>query len=237
MVVVLSKGAMDYLSPALRSPIVIIPNPVLQPAEDLSQPENHPSKPFIAAMGRLIRSKGFDLLLNAFAQLKDKFPEWTLNIMGEGPLQAELESLRDGLGLNGRVHFLGKVKNPHTILKQADLFVMSSRYEGFPMSLCEAMACGIAVICTNCSSGPREIIRHGVDGLLVPNEDSSALAAAMENLMVDAKERERLRLRAPEVTERFSIDRVMATWEAALSQSITDKLLSVRSEGRRLRYG
>ena len=219
-VVVLSEGAMDYFTPSLRAPIRVIPNPVVRTTERTKQPEQELKQPFIAAMGRLVRLKGFDILLAAFAQLKDKHPEWMLNVIGDGPLQTELELLRDSLGLKDRVRFLGIVKNPSTVLDQSELFVMSSHYEGFPMSLCEAMASGVASISTDCSSGVRAIVRNGIDGLLVPKDDIEALAVAMDRLMSDDCERMRFGSRAAEVTQRFSIQRVMAEWNDLLGRPV-----------------
>ena len=188
----------------------------------LALPENAPafdkqmdtSRNWIASMGRLTRQKGFDLLLQAFAKVTAKHPDWRLLIIGEGPLRGELEELRNKLGLAEVVSFAGLVAHPSAPLRKAKLFVMASRFEGFPYAALEAMASGLPVIYTDCPSGPREIIRDGIDGLLVPNADVPALAAAMDRLMSDAAERERLALRAPEVLGRFGEDRIIAQWEA-----------------------
>lgn len=221
-IVVQTKGALNYFSSNLQARACIIPNPVLLPLKGKESSDKLLGERSLIAMGRFERQKGFDLLLQAFAQLKDFYSEWTLTILGEGALRSELESLRNQLGLADRVHFPGRVKNPYKFLKQADLFVMSSRFEGFPNALCEAMACGLAVISTDCPCGPREIIRHNIDGILVPNEDMSALATAMERLMSDEEERKRLAAAALEVTERFSLEKVMEIWEALLGEVIRE---------------
>lgn len=224
-VVAITARALSYFSPQIQSRGCVIPNPAL-PSEDRGENSSDKllDRPSLIAVGRLHQQKGFDILLQAFAKLKDSHPEWRLIILGEGELRSELETLRDRLGLAERVNFRGVVKNPSDFLKQADIFVMSSRFEGFPNALCEAMACGLPVISTDCLSGPKEIICDGVDGILVPNEDVSALAAAMERLMSNEEERRSLATRAPEVIERFSLEKIMGMWEALLREVIAKRL-------------
>ncbi|HAA32548.1 MAG TPA: glycosyltransferase family 4 protein, partial [Cyanobacteria bacterium UBA8553] len=190
--VVQAQGALNYFSSELPNRVCIIPNPVLLPTKRKATSDKVAVERVLIAIGRFTRQKGFDLLLQAFARLKDDYPEWTVMILGDGELRTELESMRNQLGLSERVNFPGVVKNPDKFLVEADIFVMPSRFEGFPNALCEAMACGLPVISTDCPSGPREIIRHDVDGILVPNENVEALVAAMEHLMSDEAERTRL---------------------------------------------
>lgn len=206
----------NFFPSMLQKRITIIPNPVLLPAEADSPVPFEMKKPCVVAMGRFTEEKGFDLLLQAFARVKGQHPTWTLFILGEGPLRGQLEALRDRLGLAGRVFFPGRVSNPQVVLRQADIFVLSSRHEGFPNALCEAIVCGLPVIATDCPNGPREIIRDGVDGILIPTEDPEALAAALDRVMTDEKERQSLARRASEIVERFDLEKIMAMWEGCL---------------------
>jgi glycosyltransferase involved in cell wall biosynthesis len=171
----------------------------------------------VVSMGRLAPEKGFDLLLEAFAQLAPTHGDYHLVILGEGSERNPLERARESLNLTGRVHMPGRVSNPMAYLRKCDLFVMSSRYEGFPMALCEAMACGLPVISFDCPTGPGEIIRNGVDGLLVPAGDLRGLTDTMDRLMSDAEARLVLGSRAPEVLERFSEARIMGEWNRILA--------------------
>jgi glycosyltransferase involved in cell wall biosynthesis len=197
----------------------VIPNPVLALKEGTARlPLKNAEGRTMVAMGRLVDQKGFDLLLDAFGQLSARYLDWSLVIIGEGPLRRELEARACALHLEHRVCFAGEVPNPFPILCAADLFVLSSRFEGFPNALCEAMACGIAVVSFNCPSGPAEIVRHGVDGILVPPGDVFALVAALDALMKDQHERDRLASRAPEVVERFSRDKVLLLWEQLFAE-------------------
>jgi GalNAc-alpha-(1->4)-GalNAc-alpha-(1->3)-diNAcBac-PP-undecaprenol alpha-1,4-N-acetyl-D-galactosaminyltransferase len=193
-----------------------IPNLIAVPSDFVRRqrsPDGGTAPRVLVAMGRLCPEKGFDLLLNAFARIAGRHPGWSLKIIGTGPLREQLAAQRKTLNLCGRVQFTGVLTEPFSELSQADLFVFSSRYEGFGNALCEAMACGLPAVSFNCPAGPGEIIRHEVDGILVPPEDVDALAAALDDLMTDAAKRERMALRAPEILTRFSTSRILSLWD------------------------
>jgi glycosyltransferase involved in cell wall biosynthesis len=218
--VILTEGVRKWAEQFVKSSAVhVIPNPVSQINRDS---DGVPTKKYagktVMAMGRLAPQKGFDNLLQAFAHCAGKYPEWSLIIIGEGGERKRLEVLIQDLGIENRVELVGQLQNPSHILCQADLFVLSSRYEGFPMALVEAMACQLPVVSTDCPSGPRDIIRDGVDGILVPPDDVAALANAMERLMADPQERQRLAEQAAEVVERFGTDRIMKVWNDLITR-------------------
>ena len=215
-IVVQTRGAQEYFLPKFQRRVTVIPNPVLPASSNHATLNNRATACMILAMGRLSKEKGFDDLLYAFRKVNDQHPGCTLTIIGEGPERGELELLRERLGLSGCVLLPGLVTTIEVFLRQASMFVLSSRFEGFPNALCEAMAYGLPVIATDCRSGPREIIRDGEDGLLVPPGDLDALAAAMDSLMSDPERRARLGGRAMDITQRFGVEKVMGMWEKIL---------------------
>lgn len=180
-------------------------------------------RPCLLAVGRLYPQKGYDMLLRAFAHAAMSAPDWTLCIAGDGPLRADIARMAQELGLGDRVRLLGRVADVGGMLAQADAYVLSSRYEGFPNSLCEAMAAGLPCVSTDCQSGPADIVTHGVDGLLVANENPLALAGALVQLMGDTELRRRLGSAAQAVSARFSVERVMPLWERCIESCSPSK--------------
>lgn len=168
----------------------------------------------LVAMGRLSREKGFDLLVEAFARCAPARPDWGLLVLGEGPERAALEAQAARLGVADRIRLPGLANPPFATLRAADLFVMSSRYEGQGLALIEAMACGLGAVSFDCPSGPREIIRPGVDGVLVPPGDVHALAAALSDLMGDPARREAMGREAVDVVQRFGVGLIADRWMA-----------------------
>jgi len=227
-VVVQTPGIAQWASRIVaRRAIHVIPNPIsdqfLKRSSTISAPQHK-----IVSMGRLEFQKGFDLLLCAFAQCITAHPDWTLDIFGEGSEGDRLKALADDLGIADRVRLPGAIKDPERELRQADVFVLSSRYEGFPNALLEAMACGVAVVSFDCHTGPREMIQHGINGLLVSPNDVNALAKAMARLMSAEDERQRLGERAVDVAERFSLAKIAQMWRSLLEQAVLQRVPMTR---------
>lgn len=207
--------ARDFVAPPR---IRVIPNPVSPAIPDHAGSGGERVE--ILAMGRLVAQKGFDVLLRALARLDDTVPPWRLTIHGEGEARAGLTTLAGELGLAGRVRLPGVTDEPFEAFRTSDLFVLPSRFEGFPNVLLEAMACGLPVVAADCMSGPREMIADGTDGLLVPPEDPEALAGVLRAVLVDPPLRARLGAAARRVRERYGLEAVAAEWRTVIDQAV-----------------
>lgn len=191
----------------------LIYNPAF-PAEEKERPR--PSflgtKRNVIAVGRLTKQKGFDILLRSWKRIAEKFPQWQLCIIGQGDEEAHLRRLIWDYYLQDCVQLIKPVQDIVAVYQHADLYVMSSRAEGFPMVLLEAMSYGLPVVSFQCN-GPDVIVRDSVDGFLVPSEDEDALAEKLQLLMSDGNKRNTFAERAPEVVERFSDKRFLDAYE------------------------
>ena len=192
--------------------LTVIPNPV----EELPPPSHRSGGEMLwLAIARLSSEKGVDLLLEAWARSRQ--PQTArLCILGDGPLRAQLEALAEELGVHETVEFAGFVSDKAPYWKSASAFVLSSRREGFPNALCEAMAAGLACVSFDCASGPSDLIRDGENGLLVPPEDVDALAAAMDRVGADPLLRERFGKAAVMITHTLGLSGIVDRWEAVL---------------------
>ena len=138
-------------------------------------------------------------------------------IVGEGPERESLESKRQRLGLSDRFYLPGRAGNPGDWYARADLFVMSSHFEGFPNTLVEAMAHGLPAVSFDCDTGPADIIREGVDGYLVnPDEGATGLANAIRSLVEDENKRRCMSQQAVSVRDRFAAKKIMVAWDEVL---------------------
>ncbi len=193
-IVAVSQGVAEDMARIAGIPrhrITVIPNPVISPrlAALASEPPDHPwlrghGPPVIVGMGRLTRQKDFSTLIRGFARLQDLVPS-RLIIVGDGKDRKALSSLALALGVGERVDFAGFLKNPYGILGKADLFCLSSIWEGSPNALTEAMALGVPVVATDCPSGPMELLDGGRIAPLVPMQHPGALAEAMAKTLKD----------------------------------------------------
>lgn len=202
--------------------VTVIPNPCSYPLP-VAKPKVAPSewissdRRVLLAVGRLGEEKGFAGLIEAFAPLAARFPEWDLVIVGEGDERSILEAMIQELGLRGRVVLPGRAGNLAEWYLRAELYVVSSRFEGFPNTLLEAMAHGVPAVSFDCDTGPAEIIRDGVDGRLVdPESGPDGLGSALADMMGDDSERARMAGEAVSARDRFSLARIGAMWDEVL---------------------
>lgn len=226
-VVMLTSEGLNWLHAHIPSAQgAVISNPVLFPLP-VSEPQLPPAN-FVPAERRLLLAVGrlnagqkqFDRLLEAFATLAPRYPQWDLIILGEGAERKALEEQVERLGLTRNTHLPGNAGNIGDWYSRADLYVMSSRFEGFPNTLVEAMAHGCAAVSYDCDTGPRDIIRHEQDGLLVsPVGDVPALALALDRLMGDDALRKRMATQALDVRDRYSMSSILAKWDALFEVS------------------
>ena len=193
-----------WLPPARRA---VIHNPVRTEESEAaaSPPLVFPWPHAILAMGRLEAEKGFDLLVDAFGRLAADFPAWGLAILGDGSLHAELSDQIAALGLGDRIRLPGVTASPAATLRQGDLFVLSSRHEGFGLALVEAMAVGLPVIAT-----PRcgNVVEPGCSGWIVPEGNPQKLARAIREAIDSPEKLAQMRAEARKRAEEFSIERL-----------------------------
>lgn len=189
--------------------IDVIPNPV-RFENDLTADVSQNKR--ILAAGRLTYQKNFSSLIRAFRRIANKYPEWTLVILGEGEERILLENLIDSLSLQRQVLLPGNVSNVRDWMFDSSMFALSSRTEGLPLVLIEAMSVGLPVISYSCPTGPKDVISNGIDGYLVPPENEEVLAERIATLIEDPSLRKRMSIAAIEKSKRFSIDQIIRQW-------------------------
>jgi glycosyltransferase involved in cell wall biosynthesis len=204
-----------------REKLTRIYNPVdIDKTRALASEGNDPFRgpgPHLVAAGRLLRVKAFDMLLDAMAMVRKAIPTARLTILGGGPLESDLKSQRERLGLTDAVHFVGFQSNPYPYFKHADLFVLSSRYEGLPLVVLEALAVGTPVVATDCPGGIREILDGCASGRLVPNADSRLLADALVSECQSERGTSPGEENLEEILDKFRIEKVVRDYEQLLS--------------------
>ena len=221
-VVMLSSDGLKWLNDEIpNAKGIVIPNPVIYPLSSIApflktEIFDKSNYKLLLGVGRLDDGKQFDQLIFAFGILCDEFPNWNLVVLGDGVNRDSLLRLIIKMNLTERVQLPGRAGNIGQWYERADLFVMTSRFEGFPNALIEAMAYGCAVISYDCDTGPRDLISNGVDGLLInPVGDVNQLVSALRELMSDDIRREQMAIKAKEVQSRYSLEKILDLWKSS----------------------
>lgn len=209
-VTALNSDTANWISNECGVEVCVIPN-AIRPLPMLTRSRES----VILGIGRLHAVKGFDVLLNSFAKIAARYPEWRLMLLGSGPEKAALQSLCTSLNIQDQVEFVGVIQDIESWMSRAGLVVAPSRYEAFGNAILESMAMGTPVISSRCA-GPSSIIRDNIDGRLVPIGDVVILAQTMDELLSAPSERARLGTAALAVRQRFEQEKIMRKWNEIL---------------------
>jgi glycosyltransferase involved in cell wall biosynthesis len=208
-----------------KVPVVRIPNAVRDPGEtraDLS------AKTVLAA-GRLTRQKGYDRLIKAWEIVAPKHPDWKLRICGMGPKRRHLLWMIRARGLEGSVTVERAVQDLDAEMAKASIFALSSRWEGLPLAMLEAMSVGMAVVSFDCPTGPADLIDDHESGLLIKPRTIDNFAAGLDEMMSDEELRRRCAAGALETASEYSMDLLGPKWESALERAWQRKRQKVRA--------
>lgn len=216
-VVLQTKQEFDYFPENIRKRAVLLPNS-LNP-DFMRQPYEGPRRKEIVSVGRLDENKNEEMLLRAFAQTAESHPDWTVRLYGDGESRPELEKLAQQLHLEKRIFFEGWVGGIADRIQDAGIYVLTSRQEGMPNALLEAMALGIPAIAADCPcGGPADLITDGTNGFLVPVDDYNALAGKLAVLMDDPALAQRIGRAGSRVRELYDPARINARWKSYLTE-------------------
>jgi glycosyltransferase involved in cell wall biosynthesis len=172
----------------------------------------------VVTVGRLDEGKGHDRMVRAYAGVAARHPDWQLHIYGAGPARPALQALVTELGLEEQVRLLGYARDVRAALAQASIFALTSHAEGFSMVLTEAMSVGVPPVAMDCPRGPREIIRDGANGRLVPDGDGPGFSDALMSLIEDPERRRTMGAQAHEDARAYGMERVGAQWERLFAE-------------------
>lgn len=196
-----------------RNRSVVISNPLVDLPLVLERVPNELRKKEIVTAGRLVPQKNHEMLINAFAKISSLFPDYRLVIYGEGFLKDRLKKKCYDLGVEQKVDFPGSVNDLHNKMLNSELFVLSSDFEGMPNALMEAMAMGITCISTDCPcGGPKDLIKNGENGCLIPVGDVDACANVIKELLIEKKKADKIGCNALELRVKYCKDNICNAW-------------------------
>ena len=196
-------------------PCVVIPNFI----ENVNcRQRRHETFRRIISVGRLNQQKGYDLLIQGCRNVLPQYPDWRLDIFGEGTDYAKLSDMINKYNLGKQIHIMQPTKHIFDEYAKSDFYVMSSRHEGFGLVLIEAMSCGLPCVSFDCPHGPADIIDNGKNGILVENGNTDKLATAMELLINDEEKRTTMGQQAQEIVQKYSPDSIMKMWTELFNQ-------------------
>lgn len=237
LVTLTPSDAVDYGQLLAGTSTVVVPicNPLAWPVLDASvtraRQADRAGPRVVVAAGRLVHRKGMGRLVRAFAPVARRHPDWELHIHGTGPLEPVVRRRIEREGLTSQVHLEGHTRDLASAFAQADVFAAASRVEGFPMVMLEAMSTGLPLVAMDCPRGPSDIVRDGLNGLLVGRRDLAGMTAALERLVTDADLRARLGEQALRDAREYAAPRIAARWEELLARLGTDEAAAVSRRG------
>ena len=199
--------------------VVNIPNALPFETDEVAKLENHS----VIAVGRLDAQKGFDRLIDIWHEVKKKKNNWKLHIYGQGADEKRLRSQITTLGLNGKVIIHKPSNNIKSYYLKASIFVMTSRYEGLPMTLLEATSVGLPAVCYNFKCGPKDIIKNGENGMIIKDGDESGMIKSLLSLMCDMQLRKRLGKNAKTYSVSYSAKMIMEKWDKLFCSLLESK--------------
>jgi glycosyltransferase involved in cell wall biosynthesis len=216
---VVSESIKRSYPESISKRMVVLPNPVLVSSSATSSRHSRKKNFTLLSVGRLDFEKNHEILIKSFARIAHEYVAWNLRIVGEGPLRLHLQNLVDLFGLQSRVVFVGVTTNIESEYKDADIFVIPSRYEAFGLVTAEAMLHGLPAVGFADCSGTNELIQNGLTGILVDakNDRTGALSLALTRLICDVTLREKFGQAGKKLgREKFSVSSVCEKWENLL---------------------
>lgn len=218
-IVLTEEGKEEWLRERNINNLKIIPNSLPFYPDEISSCKNKT----IISVGRLVEQKGYNDLIEVWSKLFKKYPDWKLEIYGEGPLKKELQEKIDTLGMTNSLLLKGSNKRIMERYLESSIYVMTSKYEGMPMVLLETMACGLPVVSFDCPCGPKDIIKDGEDGFLIRNRDLDEMAKKLEFLIKNENQRKIMGKKAHENIARYSKEKVMLQWKNLFEELVNKK--------------